>query len=371
MKICIISGDAVGGLRKHVHDLLMAAPYDAELLYIHSDVTDAAAKNDFISLIKMGIKRLPLRIAKNPAVSDFKNIVTIWRVCRKEGIDIIHGHSAKGGLYSRVVGLLLRKPVIYTPHGGSVHARFGKAKSLLFATVEYLLKYATTLFIFESHYTSSAFQQLAGNIPETRKLINYNGINHEHFIPVVRWPGKEGRAVQLLVVGMLTKVKGQDVAINATAILKSRGWQVSLNLCGDGEDRTFYESLVVSSQLDECVRFNGDVSDVRVFYENCDIVIIPSRFESFGYVAVEAALMGRPVVASDTGGLLETVVNGQTGLSYSTGNPVALANAIEQTFENVEITRRRITLARARADELFDVRQMTARVYSIYRQLLN
>lgn len=369
MHVCIILGDAVGGIRKHVHDILSAAPTGVALLYIHSNVADAAAQQDFADFDQAGVQRLPLHVAKNPTPADLMNILAIWRVCRRSGVDVLHGHGAKGGLYARAVGFLMRKPVIYTPHGGSAHGRFGKFKSLLYASVEYGLKFATTLFVFESEYTRSAFRKLAGRIPDHRELINFNGLHLDRLAPQRVWSGCADRKVRLLTVGLLSMVKGQDLAICATAILKARGWQVSLDLCGAGEDRPHLESLAVASKIDDQVHFHGDVVDVRPYYEACDIVVIPSRFESFGYVAVEAALMGRAVVASATGGLLETVIDGETGLSFATGNPDALADAVERTLADIAATRRRIKAAQARALTLFDVKQMTARLFSTYQEL--
>lgn len=369
MKICIIVGDAVGGIRKHVHDILAAAPVGVNLLYIHSKVCDAAAFQDFEDFKPSVIDRISLHIKKNPAVSDLINIITIWRVCRGSNVDVLHGHGAKGGLYARIVGLLISKPVIYTPHGGAVHSQFGKVKGIIFSAVEYLLKHITTLFIFESKYTQNSFRNLAGQISENREVVVYNGINLNSLFSEKDWCSEISSQIRLLTIGQLRMLKGQDTVIQAAAILKARGWNVSLDFCGGGPDHVSFKLLAISLKMDGLVRFHGDVSNVRQFYENCDVVVIPSRFESFGYVAVEAALMDRPIVASATGGLLETVVNGETGLCFSTGSAAALADAIEETLSNVDATQERIKAAHARAVALFDVNIMTAKLYSIYRQL--
>lgn len=369
MKICIIAGDAVGGVRKHVHDILFAAPDGVGLLYIHSNVCDAAAMRDFADFKPSVIYRIPLHIKKNPSASDLLNILAIWRECRRSNVDVLHGHGAKGGLYARIVGFLLSKPVVFTPHGGSIHSRFGTIKNILFASVEYLLKFTTTLFVFESQYTRMAFRKLAGHIPDEREVVSYNGIHLDRLTPQTVWRREMRREVRLLTIGYLSKVKGQDIVIHATAILKNRGWNVWLDLCGGGEDRASFESLAVALQIEGVVQFHGDVGDVRPFYERSDIVVIPSRFESFGYVAVEAAQMGRPIVASATGGLHETVIDGETGLCFLTGNAAALADVIEKTLSDVGATERRIKAAGDRVVTLFNINKMTAKIYSIYEQL--
>ncbi len=368
MKVCIISGDAVGGVRKHVHDILLVSRNEFEFVYIHSSVSDKAARRDFVELDSNGVKRIQLGISKNPAFSDLRNIISIWLLSRRCAVDIFHGHGSKGGLYARVVGFLLRKPVIYTPHGGAVHPRFSMLKSLLFATVEFFLKFATTLFLFESQYTCTAYQKMAGYVPDSKRLISYNGIDLTKFSTQSALRFRENREVHLLTIGSLSTVKGQDIAIRAMAILVERGWKVWLDLCGDGEDRQAFESLAADCHVEGFVSFRGDIEDPSSYYASCDIVVIPSRFESFGYVAIEAALMERPIVASATGGLLETVINYETGLNFVNGNPEALADAIEQTLTDKDATQRRIYSARARAYALFDIEKMRDRLFHTYSQ---
>ncbi len=94
MKVCIISGDAVGGVRKHVHDILLVSRNEFEFVYIHSSVSDKAARRDFVELDSNGVKRIQLGISKNPAFSDLRNIISIWLLSRRCAVDIFHGHGS-------------------------------------------------------------------------------------------------------------------------------------------------------------------------------------------------------------------------------------------------------------------------------------
>jgi glycosyltransferase involved in cell wall biosynthesis len=136
----------------------------------------------------------------------------------------------------------------------------------------------------------------------------------------------------LVVVGRLSERKGQDVAIAATALVRRAGYDVTLTLVGDGYPG--YEHVVEG--LHAAARAEG-VDDVTVFVgfrdpapvvAAADVVLVPSRVEPFGLVAVEAMLAGRPVVASAVGGLTEILTDGVTGRLVPPEDPDALADAV-------------------------------------------
>lgn len=370
MKICVVAGDAVGGLRKHVHDTLFALDSDIKAVYVHSCVSDAAAIRDFAGLDRFLLGRFAFPIKKNPAVSDLKIIWAIFKECRRLQVDLIHGHGAKGGLYARIVGLLLWIPVVVTPHGGSVHARFGLLKQKMFGSVEFLLKFITTLFIFESVYTKTAFIKMAGAIPSSKSLVNFNGIKVSEFVPSGSWRAPLGTPIRLLTIGNLNKVKGQSVVLEALAILMKNNRNVLLEMCGSGEDAEYLAQLAHTLGVSSLVEFHGDVSDVRAYFKNANVVVIPSYFESFGYVGVEAGLMARPVVASATGGLKEVVLDGETGVLFAPGDAAGLAGAVELLIDQPEWGDHLVANARIRCVEQFDLARMTASVFSAYRKIL-
>ena len=144
------------------------------------------------------------------------------------------------------------------------------------------------------------------------------------------------------MVGRLTPRKGTDVAVEAVDILRSRGGRPRLSLCGSvfpGYE-WFEEQLrkqVQSKGLGSSVAFLGYVNPTTDVLADSDIVLVPSLNESFGRVAVEAMLAGRPVIASDLQGLREIIRHGVTGILVPPGDPLALADAIQQLATNPEL----------------------------------
>lgn len=137
----------------------------------------------------------------------------------------------------------------------------------------------------------------------------------------------------LLFVGRLVSIKGVDVAVRALGLLRERGIDQTLTLCGDGPERKAVRRQVEEHGLVDAVTFEGwtDPEDLVSHYSDAEVVLVPSRYEPFGIVALEAIACGCPVVASEVDGLPEAV--GNCGLLVPPSDPVALANAIEQALQ--------------------------------------
>jgi glycosyltransferase involved in cell wall biosynthesis len=145
----------------------------------------------------------------------------------------------------------------------------------------------------------------------------------------------------LVVVGRLSARKGQDTAISATALVRRAGFDVTLTLVGDGypgyED--YVDGLRALAQhegIAEVTRFVG-FQDPTPFVAGADVVLVPSRVEPFGLVAVEALFLGRPVIATRVGGLPEIIQDGESGLLVEPDDPQALANAIVYLLSNPDL----------------------------------
>jgi glycosyltransferase involved in cell wall biosynthesis len=138
----------------------------------------------------------------------------------------------------------------------------------------------------------------------------------------------------LLFVGRLVSVKGADVAIEALRRLHDRGVEKSLTICGGGPDRSVLESQVHRAGLTDFVSFEGwaDPEALIQYYSEAEVTLVPSRYEPFGIVALEAIACGCPVVASSVHGLPEAV--GDCGLLVEPDQPNALAETIEQALQD-------------------------------------
>lgn len=168
--------------------------------------------------------------------------------------------------------------------------------------------------------------EAAGLRNRERALVIYNGVAApDEITPIVRSDPR-----RLVLVGRLSPRKGTDVALAATLLLRQQGYPVTLTLVGGiypGYE-WFEDQLRQAAGGSEAIFFAGMRDPIWPALAHGDIVLVPSRWEPFGNVAVEAMLAGRPVIASAVQGLTEIVRDGQTGLLVPAEDPQALAAAV-------------------------------------------
>jgi D-inositol-3-phosphate glycosyltransferase len=175
------------------------------------------------------------------------------------------------------------------------------------------------------------------------------GVDVDLFRPILRAQARAQLGLDsgqyVLFVGRLEPLKGVDVLIDAMSILAGAGSSARLLIAGgnlDGDLAHTLRARVNEHRLNESVRFLGavDQKDLATYYSAADVCAMPSFYESFGMVAIEAMACGTPVVASRAGGLQFTVRDGETGLLTPPGDAAALAAAIGKLLDDPALRQR-------------------------------
>jgi glycosyltransferase involved in cell wall biosynthesis len=132
------------------------------------------------------------------------------------------------------------------------------------------------------------------------------------------------------IVARLTAEKGHDLLLQAMQIVISNVSRAMLIVVGDGPDRQRLVNRANDLGLSGRVRWLGEMDPARVYgiYKLMDVVVVPSVYEGFGFAAVEAMAVGRPVVATHTGGLAEIIEDGVTGYLVTPRAPKEFAQKI-------------------------------------------
>ena len=213
--------------------------------------------------------------------------------------DVLHGHGAKGAALARLTPSAPNAIRVYTPHGGSLVYRPGTLGGGFYRTLEWLLKWRTDLFLFESSYIAGLFRTEIGRPPGIVRVV-HNGVGDAEFAPIVPRPD----ATDIICLGELRPVKAFDVLIEALAILKSSGRRVSATIAGEGPDEAELKALAEQFGVADLVRFVG-YRPAREAFAMGRMMVIPSRAESLPYVILEAAAAGVPIVSTRVGGIPE------------------------------------------------------------------
>ena len=188
-----------------------------------------------------------------------------------------------------------------------------------------------------------------------------------------------GGGMHVLFVGRLEPRKGIDVLLAAVPRVVASCPEVTFTVVGEdaqvpGEDRTQIERFTATAPADvaQRVHFAGRIDDEELhrLYAECDALVCPSRFESFGLTLLEAMMFSKPVIAVKAGGMQYIVEDGASGRLVPPDDAAALAGTIQALAEDAELRRRMGLRARELYEERFSQERMVEGVVAFYRRLL-
>ena len=259
----------------------------------------------------------------------------LWRLIRRERIDLVHVNN---GHYAHVMvlpGLLTGVPWL-----AHLHAPLSRRTQFLFGI------HCADRILAVSKIVHRAWQDVPRVLRKCRTVYNT--------LPVFADPAPLPRSAfgisadrfVIVVAAVLTPAKAVDVAIAAVAELVRRGRNVHLLIVGDGPER---EPLVAMAE-GLPVTFAGYRRDVPAIFAGCaDVVVLPSRSaEGLPLVLLEAAQAGVPRIGSTDGGIPEVIADGEDGLLFPVDDAAALAEQIERLMDDPAFARRLVENARAR-----------------------
>ena len=178
--------------------------------------------------------------------------------------------------------------------------------------------------------SGSVRDELARAYPGVR-AVDMANFSHLSLSPVKTAPRKPPIIGAL---GRLDEIKGFDVLLRAAAQLRDLGVDFRLRLAGDGPEMGALKALSESLGLGDRVEFVGWVRNPGDFLKTIDLFVMPSRYESFGLVVVEAMAAGVPVITSDIEGPCEILKGGALGTLFRTEDDADLARAMGVVFAN-------------------------------------
>jgi glycosyltransferase involved in cell wall biosynthesis len=213
-------------------------------------------------------------------------------------------------------------------------------------------------------------QCVAAGLAEAKLAVIPDFVDCRHFDLALVSANPTGARPTILTMGRLTPEKGHRVLLRAMAEVVRRVPESRLVICGEGEERAALEAQCGMLGLAETVEFAGFVADPRAALAQADVVAMPSLSEGLGVAVLEAMAMARPVVATDAGGLPESVVDGETGRVVPRGDVGALAEAILSMLDDPTEAQAMGAAGRERAQELFDRPRIVDRILHLYKDVL-
>lgn len=361
----------VGGIFRHVRDLVRYHHEAGHKIGILCDSITGGAHEDALfdsvrPYLDLGLTRVPMHRSIGPG-----DIVTALK-CMSEikslKPDIIHGHGAKGGAMTRLVGSQLRVSRsrvarLYTPHGGSLHYSRSKVSGRFYFALERFLERLTDGLVFVSDYERKAYIDKIGK-PRTPNKLVYNGLHEPEFDNVS--PADD--AADFLYVGMMRSLKGPDIFIEALGKAEVlAGRPLSAVMIGDGDEKNDYRRMLEASGQSERVTLEHAMPIADALRRG-KTVVVPSRAESLPYLVLEALAAGRPVIATHVGGIPE-IFGADSQALVPPGDAEALARSMAEAISAPQALMRQMP----GKDELkarFSAENMAAEIVAFYRKCI-
>ena len=331
----------VQGLDKNRYEVILirGISYEShtsasEIRAIESNLEEAKGKGVRIITIAELVRRIhPL--------TDLKAFLKLIKIFRGEKPHIVHTHTSKAGILGRWAACLTRVPVIiHTPHGHIFWGYFNHWNTALYIFLEKLTATITDKIITltAQEKKDHCIYRLAHN---NKFTIIHSGIDLNNFFNIqvnsAEVKNKLGIPEGSFVVGTigrLTPVKGHKYLIEAASkiLLKIPG--MIFVFLGDGELINELKRQATVSGINDKVLFLGWRPDVAEIMSTFDVFVLPSLNEGMGKVLVEAMAMGKPIIASDIGGIPDLIIHGNNGLLTSAGDPESIAMSIEFLYRD-------------------------------------
>ena len=393
MRVLMVSWEyppvVIGGLGRHVHALsreLAAAGHDVVVLSRHPAGTDAETHPTSDTTAE-GVR--VLRVAEDPAHLEFARDMVAWTLAMGHAMvraaltrlggwrpDVVHAHDWLVAHPAIALADVLGVPLVATIHAteaGRYNGWLSSPVSRQVHSTEWWLANRADSVITCSAAMRAEVAELFDLDPEPIAVL-HNGIAPGRWrVPrrraaAARERHAPGPAPALLFVGRLEYEKGCQDLIAALPRIRRAHPGARLLVAGSGTGTQMLVDAARAHRVVRSVRFLGHLADreLAALLAGVDAVVVPSRYEPFGIVALEAAAAGAPLVASTAGGLGDIVVDGVSGASFPPGDAAALALAVGRVLADPAAARRRARTARTRLGTEFDWAAAAAGTAAVY-----
>ena len=398
--LAVLGGKNTGGMNVYVRELTRFLGRKG----IHVDVFTRSQDEHIPSVSHdLGFNNRVVHLPAGPEIyltkehlagylSDFAEEILSFAEKKDIKYDLIHAHYWMSGIVGKLLKEQWQIPMIQMFHTlGAMKQRIGRSpeeregKNRIEGEKQVMA--AVDRVIAATEAERSQLEILYG-LNHQRVTIIPPGVNTNHFYPIPEDEAKEAIGIlpkdrMALFVGRIEPLKGVDTLIQSMAIVKERCLTFTcpdylVIIGGDpdaSEDQMTEEmrrlqDLCQELGLDEMVLFLGkqDQKTLPYYYSAAEVVVMPSHYESFGMVALEAMACGTPVIASQVGGLAYLVQEGETGYFVPSQDPEAMADRLRLLFIDEDLRKRIGTQAAAYALD-FSWDKITEQVLDVYQDL--
>jgi len=305
-----------------------------------------------------------LGVTKLCRPSSSARLLSLSRFLRRERVDVLQPYLTDSTYFGIVAGKLAGVPCIVRTRNNINHWMTPTHRFL-----GRLLNHFVTVTVCNSEAGRQAV--LADERPDPNSVVVIeNGVDLERFanIPPVSPVRKPGAALHAGMVANLRPVKGVDVFIRAAAVVVRSHPDVVFHVAGEGSQRTELERLIADLGLTNRFLLRGKVVDIPGFLADLDIAVLSSRAEGMPNAVLEYMAAGRPIVATQVGGVSQ-MLGEREGLVVAPSDHEALAGALVRLLENPQLSATIAREARRRAFHQYSRQRVVHLFQELFQEL--
>ncbi|NYH42125.1 glycogen(starch) synthase [Micromonospora jinlongensis] len=373
----------VGGLGRHVHALsvaLAAAGHEVTVVTRHADGAPLEEYADGVRILRAPEDPVAFPLATGSLLAwtmAFNHTLTrtALRATEAGSYDVIHAHDWLVAHTAITLAEHLDLPLVTTIHATEAGRHQGWLPEEMNRTihgVEHWLSGSSIRVITCSGYMRDQVTALF-DVPTAQVDVVPNGVDDRAWRARPRAVASArarfaGDGPLVGYAGRLVYEKGVQHLVHAVPRLRERHPGLRVVIAGDGPYRAELEAEARRLALNSTVRFTGflDSTQLPAMLGATDATVVPSLYEPFGMVALEAAAAGAPLAVARTGGLAEIVEPGVTGVTFPHSDPDALAGAVGQLLGDEVFARRVARRARTMVGERYGWATIAARTAASY-----
>ncbi len=338
---------------------------------LERDLSLAEKKGLRVFSIPSLVRRLSLK-------NDLLAFISIYRLIKRIKPHIVHTHTSKAGVLGRLAACLARVPIIiHTPHGHVFHSYYGYILTKIIVFVERILSFMTDkITALTDRERDEHLEQGIASIE--KYVIIHSGVRLQQIMNMnidVETGKKEFDIPQnsnvIGVVGRLVPIKGHKYLVSAAKRIIKEFDNTVFVFVGDGYLETRLKEQAESLGVRKNIIFTGWRGDVIEVLDLFDILVLPSLNEGMGKVLIEGMALGKPIVASSVGGIIDLVKNGDNGILVPPRDSDALAEAILKLIRNKNLAQKLGENGKAKVYPEYDTLVMISQIEDLYESLLS
>lgn len=329
-------------------------------------------------VLKWRIKFHPIRNFVQ-RISIYDDLLALWELIwlmRHRGYDVVHTHNSKAGFIGRLAARLAGVPIIvHTIHGFAFHEFEKPPRQKLFIFLERIAaRFADKLIVISEPLKKWGLNLGIGK--SEQYITIYSGIEINRFTLNINIGEKRrefGIRSSDYVVGVVSKLwegKGHKCILQAARNVITKLPNVKFMFVGEGYLREELEILAQQLGLNNDVIFTGFRTDIPGITAIFDIAVLVSFFEGLGRVLLEAMVLGKPVIATSVGGIVDVIDDGKTGILVLPDDSGALAQAMIRLLGDEDLRVRMGRAGKAKIDAKFSVETMVSQIQGVYEELI-